>query len=277
MLRHNTGQNALHPARPRRFLVLLLASSLAHACTGVEEDDDEYDPYLSANGALTIADYDRPVKDCSGVDARTIAESLKIFPDWHPTYTDFPERLRKAKATTTLVMHIPVAVKIDTAHWKVDVVKAYLSLVNRYYRAANIVFDFAYSTTFDFSSGAILSRQFAKGTQAQIRLIFSENVTSPGGVVPDAFGSLPLGTAVMNKQIMNRPDLHALPFFNPVKPIGHELGHVLGLAHFGADGTSNLMAQATSETNGLVLTKPQIVIMRFMAQHRYLGDPVPVK
>lgn len=258
------------------LLSTVIASILIVVGCGGTESENAPASFSASIDALTVDDYWRPTQDCSAVNTANITNDLKAFPDWHPNYDHFPVTLNNAKKTLAYKMVIPVEVRIDTRYWSESAVKNHLTYVNRYYRAANIYFQYSYSTTFDFTSSRILSRYFPNGTSGKIHLIFSDNITAPSGAQSDAWGSLPLGTAVINKQIMTRSWSNDLPYFNPVKPIGHQLGRVLGLADYGSYGSEFLMSLGTEKTNGLTLLLRQMVIQRFMATYRFNGSFIPM-
>jgi hypothetical protein len=219
--------------------------------------------------------YSQPIQDCSRVNVNEISAGLKIFPEYHPIYSKHPDTLNKALNTLDFMVTVAVDLHVDTDYWTPEDVIAFSRCVNNYYEAANIRFLFTCSTYASSASEplSVLSRRIPSDSSAILRLYFTDNLAGASGEVSDGFGNLPSGTAVINHRIVARPVANALPNFNTVKPMGHELGHVLGLAH--TSDKINLMCQGTSADNSVKLLPEQIVIVRFMALYRYRAVAVP--
>jgi hypothetical protein len=225
--------------------------------------------------AAPSSEYSQPIQDCSRVNTDEISAGLKIFPEYHPIYSNHPDTLSKALNTLDFTVTITVDLHVDTDYWIPEDVIAFGRFVNNYYEAANVKFLFTCSTYSSSASGplSVLSRRIPADSSCGLRLYFTDKLAGASGEVSDGFGNLPSGTAVINHRIMARPVASTLPCFNTVKPMGHELGHVLGLAH--TSDKRNLMTQGTSADNSVKLLPEQIVIVRFMALYRYRAVAVP--
>lgn len=199
-----------------------------------------------------------PALDLTGVNALSIPSSAKIFSNEHPDYTTIPDIIETATSNTSITLNIKVYL-IDSAIWtNEDQLKPFFDLVNEYYNQARIYLDF------EFESGE--PPAFEEDID-QFHLFFAAAMQSPRGNTPDGFGNLPAGKAVLNDQLLDRVVDHVEPLFNPGKPIGHEIGHVIGLPH--VPSSNFLMAQGTRSDNQLDITEQEAVIMRIMALYRF--------
>ena len=199
--------------------------------------------------------------DLSRVDAYAIPSSAKIFAGQHPSYRMIPETV--ARATSNRTIRVPIDVYlIDSAIWTEPAqLLPYFALTRDYFGQARI------DLRFTFREGPAPAWEEAPD---QLHLYFTEAMMNPRGAIPDGFGNLPAGKAVLNDQLMNRPHVNRNPLFLPGKTIGHEIGHVLGLPH--VNPRRFLMAQGTAAQNRLDLTAEESVIMRIMALHRFGGE-----
>ncbi|MAD61929.1 MAG: hypothetical protein CMH49_10535 [Myxococcales bacterium] len=198
--------------------------------------------------------------DLSGVDAYAIPNAAKIFAARHPAYRTIPDIVMAATSNTLIQVPVDIYL-IDSVIWvEPEQLNPYLILVNQYFNQASIQFIFSFKEGEAPAWNDLIN---------QFHLYFARAMTNPNGAIPDGFGNLPAGKAVINDQIMNRAHVHENPLFLPGKPIGHELGHVLGLPHVPA--RNFLMAQGTSARNQLDLSPEEAVVMRIMALHRFGG------
>ena len=199
--------------------------------------------------------------DLSRVDAYAIPSSAKIFAGQHPNYRMIPETV--ARATSNRTIRVPIDVYlIDSAIWTEPAqLLPYFALTRDYFGQARI------DLRFTFREGPAPAWEEAPD---QLHLYFTAAMMNPRGAIPDGFGNLPAGKAVLNDQLMDRAHVHRNPLFRPGKTIGHEIGHVLGLPH--VNPRNFLMAQGTAARNELDLTAEESVIMRIMALHRFGGE-----
>ena len=201
--------------------------------------------------------------DLSRVDAYSIPSSAKIFAGQHPAYRMIPEIIALATSNRTIRVSIDVYL-IDSRIWtEPEQLMPYFALVSDYFTQARI------QLSFTFQEGRAPAWEAARD---QLHLYFAYRMMNPRGAIPDGFGNLPAGKAVLNDQLMDRPHVHMNPLFLPGKTIGHEIGHVLGLPH--VNPRNFLMAQGTSARNQLDLTAEESVIMRVMALHRFGGEVI---
>ena len=196
--------------------------------------------------------------ELSRVNAYAIPNSAKIFAEQHPDYSTIPELI--TQATSNILIRIEINIYlIDSSLWTdPDQLSAYLALVKDYFIQARIQLRF----TFKEGPAPAWTEEIN-----QVHLYFTHAMRNPRGALPQGFGNLPAGKAVINDHLMDRPQLHDNPLFLPGKPIGHEIGHVLGLPH--VSDRRYLMAQGTSAENQLQITAEEAVIMRVMALFRF--------
>ena len=201
--------------------------------------------------------------DLSEVDAYRIPRSAKIFARLHPDYDTIPNTV--TIAVSNVMIRVPISVYlIDSTIWtESSQLLPYFELVNDYFHQARI------QLVFTFRQG---QAPLWEANIDQLHIYFTNAMMNPSGAIPDGFGNLPAGKAVLNDRLMNRSHVHANPLFLPGKPIGHEIGHVLGLPH--VTPRTFLMAQGTSVSNQLDLTPDEAVIMRIMALHRFGGESI---
>lgn len=249
-----------------RFASLLLLASTAF---GAEQN-------LSANSAseattkncskLLSDEYKWQALDWSHLRATDLPRELKIFPDQQPACEANVAICREAESKKVIAVNVDVFFK-DSAIWNgPEQLQPYIALVNRYYQQAHIVFNFNFLPVSELPAWT--------ENRNQLTVIFASAMPAPAGKVADAFGNLPAGKAVFNDVLMKRQDRHANPYFLMGKPLGHELGHVLGLAH--TQDKALLMTQGTSPQNALEILPEQALIMRIMALQRFGGKLDPV-
>jgi hypothetical protein len=184
----------------------------------------------------------------------------RIFRQAHPKCSREKKLCQTALSTKWLELTVNVYLQ-GTKRWTAYKQLAnYFVLTRNYYRQARINLKFQCSNPPNRIHVQAPSKD-------RIAFKFAKMILNPDGKRLDGFGNLPLGLAVLNDQIMDRRDKHKNPYFLPGKPIGHELGHVLGLAH--VDERKNLMSQGTNPNNQLVLESMQAVIMRSVALSRF--------
>ncbi|MBC3920850.1 hypothetical protein H8L32_25520 [Undibacterium sp. CY18W] len=199
--------------------------------------------------------------DWSQLHAASLPRELRIFPNQQPGCEANEAMCTAAESNRLIGIHVDVYFK-DSAIWnRPEQLLPYMELVNRYYQQARIVFHFRFKPATEIPAW--------NDNINQLSVIFAAAMPNPAGTVADAFGNLPAGKAVFNDVLMNRPDRHANRYFAMGKPLGHELGHVLGLAH--TQDKALLMTQGTSPQNALVITPEQALIMRVMALQRFGG------
>ena len=201
--------------------------------------------------------------DLSQVDAYAIPRSAKIFADLHPDYARIPNLISIATSNVQVRVSVHIYL-IDSEIWThSDLLIPYLELVTAYFNQARIQLDF----TFQHGQAPNWTEDVN-----QLHLYFARAMRNPTNRIPDGFGNLPAGKAVLNDRLMDRPHVHMNPLFLPGKPLGHEIGHVLGLPHVNA--RRFLMAQGTSAQNQLDLSPEEAVIMRVMALYRFGGERI---
>ncbi|PXX35358.1 hypothetical protein DFR42_12046 [Undibacterium pigrum] len=212
-------------------------------------------------------EYQWQARDWSHLQVTDLPRALKIFPEQQPDCALHAAICADAESKKTIVVDVDVFFK-DSAIWnRPEQLPAYMALVNRYYQQASISFNFKFRPANELPAWT--------GNRHQLTVIFASAMPNPAGKIADAFGNLPAGKAVFNDVLMNRQDKHANPYFMMGKPLGHELGHVLGLAH--TQDKALLMTQGTSPQNALDILPEQALIMRVMALQRFGGkfDTVP--
>lgn len=196
--------------------------------------------------------------DLTSVDVFSIPSTAKIFSNQHPNYASIPDVVETAISNTTITLNVKVYL-VDSAIWtNENQLQPYFDLINEYYNQARIYLDFEY--------GSGEPPEWDEDIN-QLHLLFAEAMQNPAGNIPDGFGNLPAGKAVLNDQLMDRVVNHVEPLFNPGKPIGHEIAHVIGLPH--VDSLNFLMAQGTTSNNQLDISKQEAVVMRIMALYRF--------
>jgi hypothetical protein len=206
-------------------------------------------------------EYQWQALDWSHLWAADLPRELKIFPEQQPDCAVHAGICADAKSKKTIVVDVDVFFK-DSAIWnKPEQLRAYMALVNRYYQQARIGFNFKFRPASELPAWT--------ENRNQLTVIFASAMPAPAGKVADAFGNLPAGKAVFNDVLMKRQERHANPYFIMGKPLGHELGHVLGLAH--TQDKALLMTQGTSSQNALDILPEQALIMRVMALQRFGG------
>ena len=195
----------------------------------------------------------------AGLSQTRVPTALKIFAASHPDCDDYQAECESARSAQ--MMHIPVDVYLlDSERWtQPEQVYVFLKLVNEYYIQASIQFDFEFRQDTDYPG--------LEEDINQLTLVFGRAIRSPANAVPDGFGNLPRGKAVLNDSLLERPRRHMNELFNPGKPIGHELGHVLGLSH--NTDRALLMSQGTSADNDFDLLPEQALIMRTLGMVRF--------
>ncbi|MFZ6731515.1 hypothetical protein ACO0LG_06315 [Undibacterium sp. Ji42W] len=204
--------------------------------------------------------------DWSHLHAADLPRAFKIFPDQQPVCAMNAAMCREAESKRSIEVDVAVFFK-DSAIWsKPEQLQSYMALVNRYYQQARITFNFKFRPVNELPAWT--------ENRNQLTIIFATAMPSPAGKVADAFGNLPAGKAVFNDVLMQRQDRHANPYFLMGKPLGHELGHILGLAH--TQDKALLMTQGTSPQNALDILPEQALIMRVMALQRFGGKLDPV-
>ncbi|MFZ6769409.1 hypothetical protein ACO0LM_20350 [Undibacterium sp. Di26W] len=217
---------------------------------------------------LLPPEYQWQPQDWSTLHAASLPRELRIFANQQPGCEANATLCAAAESNTLIGVNVDVYFK-DSAIWtKPEQLLPYMELVNRYYQQARIVFHFRFRPATEIPAWTDHINQLS--------VIFSAAMPNPAGTVADAFGNLPAGKAVFNDVLMNRPDRHVNRYFAMGKPLGHELGHVLGLAH--TQDRALLMTQGTAPQNALVITPEQALIMRMMALQRFGGvlDPISV-
>lgn len=183
-------------------------------------------------------------------DTRT----FRVSAGHHPRCSREPELCETALSTSWLDLDVSVFIDGSKEWSSFRQLAPYFILTRNYFRQARINLIFKCGT---------LPTNVTKHPQSPLKVIFGEAILNPKGRLVDGFGNLELGQAVINDQIMKRPRRHSDPHFLPGKPIGHEIGHVLGLAH--VEDKRYLMAQGTSAKNKLRILPKQAVIMRSVA------------
>ena len=215
---------------------------------------------------LLPAEYQWQALDWSHLRAENLPRALKIFPDQQPVCTANAAICTEAESKKTIGINVDVFFK-DSAIWnKPEQLAPYIELVNRYYQQARIGFNFRFRPVSEMPAW--------NESINQLTVIFASAMPAPAGKIADAFGNLPAGKVVFNDVLMNRQDKHANPYFLIGKPLGHELGHVLGLAH--TQDKALLMTQGTSPQNALDILPEQALIMRVMALQRFGGKLDPI-
>ncbi len=211
-------------------------------------------------------EYQWQALDWSHLRTADLPRELKIFPDQQAACAMNTAICSEAESKKIIAVDVDVFFK-DSAIWsKPEQLQPNMELVNRYYQQARITFNFRFRPIDELPAWT--------ENRNQLSIIFAAAMPAPAGKVADAFGNLPAGKAVFNDVLMNRPSRHANPYFLMGKPLGHELGHVLGLAH--TQDKALLMTQGTSPQNALDILPEQALIMRIMALQRFGGrlDPV---
>jgi len=184
----------------------------------------------------------------------------RVFQEQHPKCSKKKELCRTALSKKWLDLTVHVYLQGSERWTAYTQLANYFILTRNYYRQARINLKFKCSTP--------PQRVHTKARNENIIAFkFGKSILNPNGDLKDGFGNLPLGLAALNDRIMNRTGDHKNPYFLPGKPIGHEIGHVLGLSH--VDELRNLMSQGTSPRNQLVIEPVQAVIMRTLALSRF--------
>ncbi|MBI3731525.1 MAG: hypothetical protein HY254_24770 [Burkholderiales bacterium] len=215
---------------------------------------------------LLPAEYQWQALDWSHLRAAELPRAFKISPDQQPVCEMNAAICSEAESKKIIAVSVDVFFK-DSAIWnKPEQLLPYIELVNRYYQQARITFNFRFRPTNELPAWT--------ENRNQLTVIFASAMPAPTGKVADAFGNLPAGKAVFNDVLMKRQDRHANPYFLVGKPLGHELGHVLGLAH--TQDKVLLMTQGTSPQNALEILPEQALIMRVMALQRFGGKLDPL-
>tara|TARA_B100001093_G_C26510195_1_gene877172 strand:- start:81 stop:698 length:618 start_codon:yes stop_codon:yes gene_type:complete len=186
--------------------------------------------------------------------------SWRVFDNKHPKCSRNRRDCNTALSTDWIDLKVNVYIQGSDIWTDYKRLANYFILTRNYYRQAKINLKFKCYTPPS-------NREHSGRDRDRLSIIFGKGIPTPDGKVADGWGNLPRGLAVINDQIMDRPKSHANPYFLPGKPIGHEIGHVLGLAH--AKSIKNLMAQGTASSNQLDLKPIQAVIMRIMAINRF--------
>lgn len=246
----------------RLILGCLLLTSTIDAASQVQSASVNLAPQATQNCSKVLPDeYQWQALDWSHLRFAEVSRALKIFPEQQPICEANAAMCADAESSKNIAVDVDVFFK-DSAIWtRPAQLLPYMTLVNRYYQQARISFNFRFRPSSELPAWT--------ENRNQLTVIFASATPAPAGKVTDAFGNLPAGKAVFNDVLMNRPDRHANPYFLMGKPLGHELGHVLGLAH--TQDKALLMTQGTAPQNALDILPEQALIMRLMALQRFGG------
>lgn len=211
------------------------------------------------------AEYSWSPLDWSGLSIDTVPTGQKIFPAEHPNCNQHQDACASAHGAD--LIGIPVDVYLlDSSVWTAqEQLYPFLKLANKYFQQASIQLEFEFMPDADYPG--------LEGNVDRLTLVFGSRVAGPAGRIPDAFGSLPTGKAVLNDSLMSRPMLHHSALFNPGKPIGHQIGHVLGASD--QERPDLLMAPGTGPDNGLTLLPTQALVLRVLGLARFGGIENP--
>lgn len=255
--------------QPIRCFALASSLLITAAAYGAEQSllvKHETEVTAKKCSKLLPAEYQWQALDWSHLRAADLPRALKIFPVQQPACETNAAICAEAESQKIIAVNVDVFFK-DSVIWnKPEQLLPYMELVNRYYQQARIGFNFSFRPASELPAW--------NDNINQLTIIFASALPTPAGKVADAFGNLPAGKVVLNDVLMRRQDKHSNPYFLVGKPLGHELGHVLGLAH--TQDKTLLMTQGTSPQHALDVLPEQALIMRVMALQRFGGKLDPV-